>query len=100
GKLILFHRVGDSEVIACLAAATGKEHWKYAYPTAYQDDFGKGNGPRATPVISGKRVYTLGAGGELNCIAFDTGKKVWARELLKDYKVPPSFFGVGSSPLV
>jgi outer membrane protein assembly factor BamB len=100
GKLILFHRVGDSEVVACLDAATGKEHWKYAYPTAYQDDFGKGNGPRATPVISGKRVYTLGAGGELHCVDLDGGKKVWARELLKEYKVPPSFFGVGSSPLV
>jgi outer membrane protein assembly factor BamB len=100
GKLILFHRVGDNEVVACLDAATGKEIWKYPYPTTYQDDFGKGNGPRATPVISGNRVYTLGAEGRLHCLAFDTGKKVWARELLKDYKVPPSFFGVGSSPLV
>ncbi len=100
GKLILFHRVGDNEVVACLNAATGKEHWKFAYPTAYQDDFGKGNGPRATPTISGKRVYTLGAAGELHCIDFGSGKKVWGRELLKEYRVPPSFFGVGSSPLV
>src|SRR5947209_13486537 len=35
GKLILFHRVGDNDIVACLDAATGKEHWKFAYPTSY-----------------------------------------------------------------
>jgi outer membrane protein assembly factor BamB len=29
-----------------------------------------------------------------------TGKKVWGKALHKDYKVPRSFFGVGTSPLV
>jgi outer membrane protein assembly factor BamB len=100
GKLILFHRVGDNDIIACLDAATGKERWKFAYPTSYQDQLGKGDGPRATPVVAGNRVYTLGAQGKLHCLELDSGKKVWERALLQEYQVPPSYFGVGTTPLV
>jgi outer membrane protein assembly factor BamB len=100
GKLILFHRVGDNDIVACLDADTGKERWKFAYPTSYQDQLGKGDGPRATPVVAGNRVYTLGAQGRLHCLALDSGKKVWEHALLQEYKVPPSYFGVGTTPLV
>jgi outer membrane protein assembly factor BamB len=30
----------------------------------------------------------------------EDGKKLWQRELLQDYEVPDSYFGVGTSPLV
>jgi outer membrane protein assembly factor BamB len=99
-RLILFHRVGDNEVVECLDAATGKGRWKYEYPTAYQDQLGKGDGPRSTPVIAGNRVYTLGAEGRLLCLDLTAGKKVWERPLQTDYPVRESFFGVGTSPLV
>src|SRR5215831_11606183 len=39
-RLILFHRLGDKETVDCLEALTGKPIWSFAYPTAYQDDFG------------------------------------------------------------
>lgn len=99
-KLILFHRVGDEEVVECLAAATGKSLWKHAYTTQYVDALNKGNGPRATPTIAEGKVVTLGAEGVLTCLDLDTGKKRWSRALLKDYRVPPSYFGVGTSPAV
>src|SRR5687768_6874686 len=41
-RLILFHRVGDEEVVECLRADTGKPFWKASYSTDFQDDFGKG----------------------------------------------------------
>src|ERR1019366_480956 len=40
GKLLLFHRLADKEVVACLDARTGEPKWTSSYPTAYQDDFG------------------------------------------------------------
>ncbi len=100
GRLVLFHRVDNDEVIECLDAATGKELWKHKTPTSYEDPLGKGNGPRSTPAIAGGRVYTLSPGGLLLCLQMEDGKKVWQRALLEDYTVPPSFFGVGTSPLV
>jgi outer membrane protein assembly factor BamB len=99
-RLILFHRIGDREVVECLDSDTGKPRWKFAYATQYEDDFGKGNGPRATPLIAGNRVYALGADGWLHCLELETGKKVWARSIAQDYKVPRNFFGIGSSPVM
>jgi outer membrane protein assembly factor BamB len=99
-RLILFHRLDKQEVIECLDALTGKEAWKFAYPCQYVDDYGKGDGPRSTPLVTGNRVYTLGAEGQLHCLALDTGKVVWKRALAEDYAVRKNFFGVGTSPLV
>lgn len=100
GRLILFHRVGEKDVVDCLDAATGKERWKFAYPTMYRDRYGKGDGPRSTPLIAGNHVYTLGAEGQLHSLELDTGKKVWSRSLESEYNPPPSFFGVATSPLL
>jgi outer membrane protein assembly factor BamB len=99
-RLILLHRVGDSEIVECLDAASGKERWKFAYPTSYQDQVGKGDGPRATPVVSGRHVYTLGAEGRLHCLDLATGAKVWERQIMTEYKVRQNYFGVGATPLV
>jgi outer membrane protein assembly factor BamB len=100
GRLILFHRVGDEEIVECLDAANGKEMWKHREATNYSDPLGKGNGPRSTPLISVDRVYTLSPGGRLLCLKLTDGKIVWQRELLKDYNVPQSYFGVGTSPIL
>jgi outer membrane protein assembly factor BamB len=100
GKLILFHRVGDEEVVECLDAADGKGMWRYGYSTSYRDSFGKGNGPRATPVVAGGKVYTLGVEGRLLCLDLAKGGKVWEHKLLDEYTVPDSFFGVSTTPLV
>ena len=72
-RLILFHRVGNEEVVECVNAGTGKGMWKFSYPTNYQDQLGKGDGPRSTPVIAGKNVITLGAEGMLHCLDLELG---------------------------
>ncbi len=100
GALVVFYRSGGDEVVQCLDAATGKESWKHAYPTRYRDAFGKGDGPRSTPLIAGGRVYTLGAEGRLTCLEMENGNKVWDRPLNEDYQARKGFFGVGMSPLV
>jgi outer membrane protein assembly factor BamB len=99
-RVVLFHRLGDREVVECLHAATGKPRWKLPYATSYQDQIGKGDGPRSTPVISGDKVYTLGAEGMLHCLELASGHKVWSRQINVDYKVPQNFFGVGTAPLI
>jgi outer membrane protein assembly factor BamB len=99
GRLILFHRLGGEEVVESLNARDGTPQWKFAYPTNYTDDYGKGDGPRSTPLVAGNRVYTLGAEGRMHCLDLEAGRKVWSRALNDDYGVPKSFFGVATSPL-
>ena len=59
GKLILFHRQGNEEIVEALNAASGKEIWKHAYATDYRDDFNFDDGPRATPTIADGVIYSL-----------------------------------------
>lgn len=99
-RLIIFHRVGDEEVIDCLDPATGKERWKSAYRTRYIDDFSFDDGPRATPLIADGRVYTLGADGDLRAWDLTSGKGVWDHNLIKGYRVPKGFFGAATSPMI
>ena len=99
-RVVLFHRVGDEEVVECMNTADGATKWKKGYPTSYRDAYGKGDGPRATPLVADGRVCTLGADGVLQCLKLEDGDKVWRKELHKDYDVQPGFFGVATSPLL
>lgn len=101
GRLLLFHRIGDNEVIESVDALNGTTlHWQYAYPTDYVDRYGYNGGPRSSPAIDGDRVYTYGAEGMLTCLDFQTGKLQWQRQVDEDYHVPQGFFGVGSAPVI
>jgi len=100
GMVILFHRQGDQEVVEALNADTGKQVWSSSYETQYEDDLGKGNGPRSTPLVANGFVYTLGAEGKLHCLDLNSGKKEWERDLAKDYPFRKGFFGVATSPLI
>jgi outer membrane protein assembly factor BamB len=99
-KLVLFHRIDDKETVECLDARTGKALWSFDYPTAYRDDFGFDEGPRATPAIADDHVYTYGAEGVLTCLDFASGKKIWALNAKTDFHAPKGFFGIACSPLV
>ena len=100
GRLILFHRVNDREVVESLDAKTGAAQWQYGYPTAYRDDFGFDEGPRAVPVVADGVVYTFGAEGQLSAIALDTGKKIWSADTMRTFGAAKGFFGAAGSPLV
>jgi outer membrane protein assembly factor BamB len=99
-KLILFHRLGDKEVVECLDAASGEPRWSFEYITNYRDDFGFDDGPRAVPTLSGERIYTYGAAGMLHCIDLSTGKPVWKVDTVAEFKSDKGFFGRACSPLV
>ena len=98
--MLLFHRVGNEEVVESLDAATGAATWRYAYPTTYRDDFGFDEGPRAVPVVADGIVYTFGAQGQLHAVDLAKGTRVWSEDTMKRFSVPKGFFGAAGSPLV
>jgi outer membrane protein assembly factor BamB len=98
GKLYVFTRQEDNEVVQCLDAATGKELWNYKYevlaingPAARQHA-----GPRSSPTVAEGKVITLGVRGVLSCLDAADGKLVWQK---KDIHGWPKFF-TAMSPLV
>lgn len=100
GRLILFHRVDDNEVVEAMDAATGKLLWKREYPTSYRDDFNFDPGPRAVPSVADGKVFTFGASGMLSCFTLADGKKLWAVDCRHEFGAPKGFFGLACSPLI
>jgi outer membrane protein assembly factor BamB len=100
GRLILFHRVADNEIVESFDARTGASQWRYSYPTTYRDDFGFDEGPRAVPVVADGVIYTFGAEGQLHAISLAEGKKIWSVDTRARFRVPKGWFGAAGSPLV
>lgn len=99
-RLVYLHRVGDKERIEGLDPQTGELYWQFEYDTDFSDRYGYNNGPRASPVIDGDRVYTYGAQGKLQCRRLDNGELIWQRDIAREFKVKQGFFGVSGAPLV
>ncbi len=99
-KLVFFHRRGNLELVECLHPENGRKYWQYAYPTEFEDRYGYNNGPRASPIIDGERVYTMGAQGRFHCLDLTNGQVLWKRDLQAEFKIPQDFFGMASTPLL
>ena len=100
GRYFQFDRYDDKARLYCLQAETGKELWRFEYPTRYRDLLGYNNGPRCSPILDGNRVYILGVEGMLHCVQAADGELVWQVDTNKKYGVVQNFFGVGSTPAI
>jgi outer membrane protein assembly factor BamB len=99
-RLVHTFRRDDQEIVECLRREDGKLLWSHAIPTAYEDPFGFGDGPKCTPLLEGELAWTFGVEGVLRCFELATGKLRWKRELATEFALDEAFFGVGSTPLI
>jgi outer membrane protein assembly factor BamB len=103
GRIYVFARQEEQEVLLCLDSKTGKELWRSAQPIAYEMHEaakGHGKGPKSTPVVSKGNVFTLGISGVLSCHDAQTGKLKWRNEFSKQYPKTSPLFGTAMSPIV
>lgn len=91
----------QEEVVLALDAATGKTIWEHRYPSPTTDvDFSEGAGPHATPLIAGNKLIAVGSRREFMALDKTTGKVLWSRDLIKEYRAPDIDRGMANSPLL
>jgi outer membrane protein assembly factor BamB len=101
GKLYTMYRDADRETVVCLNAKDGKTVWEHTYEASPADGHVTqfGEGPRSTPLISGKLIYTIGISGAMNALDKKNGKQVWSHDLWDEYGGNVLNHGYSSSPI-
>ncbi|MGE3407181.1 MAG: PQQ-binding-like beta-propeller repeat protein [Pirellulales bacterium] len=86
------------QFVVCLDANTGENVWEYRYGLPYEP-LGLYPGPRATPTLSGGRIYFAGTDGLVGCLN-GQGGLLWSVELYQRFSGQPPGFGYACSPVV
>lgn len=104
GELICVHsREGEEEIVSCLDVAQGEVRWsaRYAAPFAKNSYALKhGEGPNATPLIDGGRLYTLGMSGIVSAFDLAGGALLWRHDHSARVSTKKLFCGTSASPLL
>jgi outer membrane protein assembly factor BamB len=103
---VMDRRDGDTETVFCLDLETGAEKWRFAYPATGMIGY---PGSRTVPAVDERFVYAMGGFGDLHCLERATGKRVWSRHLVRDFRqsglrdwdrAQTPRWGVSQSPLL
>jgi len=95
----MYGRPGE-EVTLAASAVTSKTIWERANPVQFHNDAAdRGNGPHATPLIAGDRLFTVGVTGRLECLDKKTGKLLWSHGLWDEQHGNRLIYGYAASPL-
>ncbi len=89
----------STERVLCLDWRTGAKLWEIAYACSYET-FTYEAGPRASVTIHDRRAYALGAAGNLHCLDAASGKILWQRDLLREYRIRMPKWGIAAHPLI
>jgi outer membrane protein assembly factor BamB len=100
GRVVLFHRRGAEELAEALDAETGQRLWKRSFRARYGGGVSADHGPRCVPVMHEGRVFLFGAAGDLHCVSLEDGRPIWTRATGREFSIPDSYFGAGSTPIV
>ena len=103
GRVFQVSRLGEEEAVTALDLTSGKQIWQQRYAAPYEMNpaaQSHGKGPKATPVVAGTRLFTLGIDGALSAFDTATGKVLWQKRYAKEFDDSSPDFGVAMSPIV
>ena len=102
GNRVFVHsRKDPQELVTALDAKTGAVVWQNQYAAAFNKNgyaVKMGKGPNATPLVTGGRVFTLGASGHVHAWDEATGKQLWVKDFSSRVDTSKLFCGTSASP--
>jgi outer membrane protein assembly factor BamB len=90
--------ITGGERVLCLSERDGKVLWEHNYDCAYTISYPAG--PRAAPLVSDGKVFTLGAEGNLFCLDAESGKVLWSHDFKKELNIKAPMWGFAGHPLL
>ena len=101
GVIYTMYGKTKQEFVLAANAETGATVWEQNVPMTFVSDAGAemGNGPYASPLIVGDRLFTTGVAGRLQCLDKKSGKVIWTQQLVADHQGSRMMYGYASSPV-
>jgi outer membrane protein assembly factor BamB len=91
----------DSEkkehLVRSLSLADGRERWRWSYAVDIRPNHGI---TRTVPAVGGKLVFSLDPKCRLHALEAATGKLVWQKNLVQEYKATIPGWYAGQNPLL
>jgi outer membrane protein assembly factor BamB len=98
GRVVTLIQGNGNQSLVVHDAKTGKRLQSVDIAPTYRN--GMGNGPRATPAISGETAYVFTGEGVLAAVSIKAGKLLWKQDLVKQTGGKAAEYGMASSPLI
>ncbi len=88
------------EYITALDIGNGEELWQTKIDSMFYEVDGWGHGPRSTPAIDDRYIYCLSGYGKLAAYSIQSGKEIWATNMIIDYGSTLPRWGYSTSPIL
>ena len=99
GKIFGMSYQADNETVWALDEKNGAKIWETKI--APKGKVGYNEGSRCTPTVDGKNLYVVGVSGDVVCLESNSGKILWQKNFVKDFKGKMmSGWGFSESPLI
>jgi outer membrane protein assembly factor BamB len=83
--------------VRCLSLSDGKDLWGWSYPVDIRPNHGI---TRTVPAVGQKLVFSLDPKCRLHALDAQTGKLVWQKNLIQEYKATIPGWYAGQNPLL
>jgi outer membrane protein assembly factor BamB len=103
GRVFVQSRRDPEELVTAVDAATGKIVWQQKYQAPFRKNqyaVRMAKGPNSTPLVTGGRLYTIGATGVLTAWNVDDGGLVWRKDYSATIDTSKLFCGTSMSPML
>ena len=99
GRLYLndYNAAKKEHLVRCISMADGKDIWQWSYPVEIRVSHGI---TRTVPAIGQNLVFSLDPKCRFHALDLKTGKPVWQKNLVQDYKATIPQWYAGQNPLI
>ncbi len=84
-------------LVRCISVADGKDIWRWSYPVEIRPSHGI---TRTVPAVGQKLVFSLDPKCRFHALDARTGKLVWQKNLVQEYKATIPGWYAGQNPLL